>query len=125
MNFELKIMSIAALRLQSRKLQSKISSVSYVRIPWKLLYVTAGIFSLVLLFFYITTVDQLTKETFLIKNDSAQADALDQQNKVLEASFAQSSFLGTVQDRATSLSFVKISNVVYVPLYQNALAQAR
>ncbi len=94
-------------------------------IPWKFIYFLAAICSVLMLIFYIFQVNQLTMESYLIKNDNRQMSMLTQENTDLQANFAQTSFLGQVQSEAASLDFQKTTNVAYVQLLQPSLAEAK
>jgi|SRR3989344_2256350 len=121
-------MSTAILRLQraaTHTIKNRISSVSVARFNWKAVYAVGFIFCLVMLAWYIVMVNQLIKGAYVIKNYNKDIRTLTAENKVLEASFAESSFLGDVGQKAKQLSFEKTTNVKYLPMLQKSLADAK
>ncbi|MSU54873.1 MAG: hypothetical protein EXS48_03540 [Candidatus Staskawiczbacteria bacterium] len=122
-------MSTAILRLHyktaTHKIKNKISAVAAVRINWKAVYSAAFLFCLAMLAWYIVMVNQLTKGAYLIKSYNKDIRTLTTENKVLEAGFAESEFFGKVGLKARKLSFEKTTNVIYLQLLQNSLAEAK
>ncbi len=116
---------MTTLTLSYRTIHNKITSVNFLKIPWKLVYCLLLLFSLSLLVFYIYSVNELTRGTYLIKNYNKEADSLIKENKVLENNFAETSFLGLVQEKAKQLSFEKTTEVKYVEILESSLAKAK
>ena len=111
--------------LSYRAVNHKFQSVSFPRINWKIVYMLAILLSVVMLVFYVYLVNQLTRGTYLIKNYNKEISALSKENNSLETSFAQSGFLGSVQDKVTQLSFEKTTEVKYVQILGNSLAKLK
>ena len=118
-------MSTATLRLQYQTIYHKISSLYFIKIRWKLVYLLAIVFSSILLIFYIFQVNTLIRGAFLIKNYNKQVSSLSSQNRVLQTSFAERGFLGGVETKAQQLNFKKTTKVTYIQILQSALAEAR
>ncbi len=111
--------------LSYRALQHKIIPLNFIKINLKLVYFLAILFSLVMLVFYIFTVNELTKGAYLIKNYNKEVVSLLEENRNLQTNFAESDFLGLAQEKAKELSFEKTTNVTYIQILQNSLAEAK
>lgn len=121
-------MSTAILRLQraaTHTIKNNVSLAVAKRINWKAVYVVSFVACLAMLVLYIVMVNQLTRGAYLIKSYNKDIRTLTSENKTLEASFAESGFLGDVEMKAKELSFEKTTNVKYIPLVQNSLAQVK
>ncbi len=118
-------MSTAILRSRDRQVYRKINLENLLKINWTFMY-SIGIFlCLVLVFFYVFRVNQLTLGVNVIKEDMAKIDVLSEQGRMLETSFVESGFLGRAQATAKDLGFEKTTNVSYIQIMQNSLAKAR
>lgn len=96
------------------------------RINWKIVCTIEFFAVCLLLVFYAFAVNKLTGGAYLIKNYSRQIEALSKENRNLEVNFAETSFLGSVEQRAKDLSFEKTTSVKYVPILADAvLAKAK
>jgi hypothetical protein len=104
--------------------RSRAVSLGIPGIPWKLLYVFGIATILMLVVFYVFEIHDLTNGTYQIRQYEKQIGTLNDQNGVLETHFAQAGFLGSVQDKATQLSFVKTTSVQYIQILENSLASA-
>lgn len=118
-------MSTAILSLPYRIFWRNISSVRGLRFPWKALYLLVMVAAVCMVFFYIFTINQLTQGAYIIKNYNREIGSLLAENKNLQASFDQTSFLGGVQQKAQALSFQKTANIKYLQILQHSLAEAR
>ena len=118
-------MSSFILRLQYRAIQNKVASVSMPRINWKVIYFLATVVCCVMLVFYVFLVNQLVGGAYAIKDYNMQITALVLENRDLQAYFAESSFLGGIQEKAQQFSFEKTTNVKYLQILQSALAEAK
>jgi hypothetical protein len=78
--------------------------------------------SIVLLFFYVFGINQLTKGSYLIGNYEKKINILLVESRDLQMNFAESSFLGGIQDRVKELSFQKTTEVKYIQVSDNYLA---
>ena len=116
-------MSTATLRLQYRAISQKITLPRPIKIPWKLGYFLAAVFSLLMVVFYIFSVNALTQGAYTIKNYHKEIKSLMVENKALQANFAEAGFLGSAQVQAKALSFEKTGKVKYIHMLQNSLAE--
>ena len=112
-------------RAVSHKIKNRVLSLHFIKINWKVVYFLAFLALVSMIVFYILMVNQLTKGAYLIKNYNKDVTALLKENKILEASFAESGFLGGVQEKAKELSFHKTTGVTYINILQNSLAEAK
>lgn len=106
-------------------MRNKISSAGLPVINWKLIYLFGILSFLLILVFYVFSVNELTKGVYLIKNYSKEINGLLQENKILENNFANSGLFAKNQDRAKELSFEKTTDIKYVQILQSSLAEAR
>jgi|SRR5579863_9847551 len=116
-------MTTTTLRLHSQAARHKSSAISAISINWKLVYACAMLASLAMLVFYIYQVNQLTRGAYAIRGYNNQISSLAGENTNLEAQFAQSDFLAGVAQQAQALGFEKTTNVAYVQIMQNSLAE--
>ncbi len=68
---------------------------------------------------------QLTQGAYLIKKYNKEVGSLTAQNKTLETGFAESGFLGSVQEKAQALNFEKTTGVTYITVMSGSLAEAK
>lgn len=80
---------------------------------------------LVLLVYYVWQVRYLTSGSYLVERYQNQVAQLLNEKKGLEVSFAESSFLGQVQQKVQLLNFQKIVSVRYIQIPDNSLAKAK
>lgn len=111
--------------LSYRAINRKITSLHFPKINWKAVYLIGILFSLLMLVFYVYLINNLTKGTYLIKNYEKEIKLISQENNRLEISFADSSFLGEILDRAKELSFEKTKDIKYIQILENSLAKAK
>ena len=116
---------MTTITLSYRDINRKITLMGFLKINWKMVYLLSISLSLLLLVFYIFFVNELTKGTYLIKNYNKEMNNLLQENKTLEANFAESSFLGGVQDKVKKLGFEKTTEIKYKEILDNSLAKAK
>ena len=74
-----------------------------------------------LLVFYVFQVNELTRESYLIKDRIKMLESLSQESKVLEINFAQSSSLENIKKMAEELNFKKTSTVKYIQVLEGVL----
>lgn len=79
----------------------------------------------VLLVFYVYQVNYLTGGTYLINNYNKDIRVLSEENRSLEMGFAESSFLGQVQQKTQELGFLKTTAIKYVQVSVNLLALSK
>lgn len=78
--------------------------------------------SVFLLVSYVFGINQLTKGSYLIGNYEKKINGLTLESRELQMNFAESSFLGDIQDRVRQLSFEKTTEVKYIQVLDSALA---
>ena len=116
---------MTTLTLNYRTARHKLKSIAVPRMDLRLLYFLAVMLFLSMLVLYIININQLTKGAYLIKNYNKDVSALVEENGVLQARFAESDFLGAVQERARALSFEKTSQIHYVQMVESSLGMAQ
>jgi len=116
---------MTTLTLSYKTIGHKIKAAHFPVLRWKPLLWAAVLLFLVTLVAYIVLVNQLTRGAFLIKDYNKQMDKLVTENKKLETSFAESGFLGNVQQQAAELNFQKTTNVAYVQILDNSVGMAK
>ena len=108
-------MTTATLSLKIKKqTKSKAAAISLPNLNWKAVCFLGFVASLVLLFFYVWQVNDLTRGSYLINSYQRQVGKLSDENKNLQVSFAQNSFLGQVLQETQALNFQKVTSVQYV-----------
>jgi len=110
-----------------KNLQAKINSVDLPAINWKAVCFIGFFISLILLVFYVWQINNLTTGSYLINSYEKQISKLSEENKNLEISFAESSFLGQAIEKIQALNFKKTTLVKYlqIPAPDNSVAIAK
>jgi hypothetical protein len=111
-------------RMQKKVLKS-IDAVELPIVNWKIACLLCSVACLGLLIFYVYQINELTKGSYLINSYSKQVSQLSKENKNLQISFAENSFLGDALLKIQSMSFQKVSSVKYIQISENALAKAK
>jgi len=99
-----------------KKIQAKISSASFFEIDWKIVCIIGFLASLPLLVFYVWQINDLTRGSYLVSSYEKQISQLSDENKNLQVSFAENSFLGQILQKARDLNFQKVVSVKYVQI---------
>jgi len=105
-----------------KNLQAKIDSINLPKINWKAVCFVGFFMSLALLVFYVWQINDLTRGSYLINNYEKQISKLSEENKNLEISFAESSFLGQALLKIQALNFQKTVSVKYIKIPDNSVA---
>ncbi|MFA6190037.1 MAG: hypothetical protein WC711_00785 [Candidatus Staskawiczbacteria bacterium] len=100
-------------RIQSR-IQTQIDSIEIPTINWKLLCIAGFFMSLMLLVFYVWQIGNLTKSYYLVSGYERQISKLSDENKNLQISFAENSFMEQAMVRMQELNFQKATLIKYV-----------
>lgn len=103
-----------------KNIQAKINSVAMPEVNWKKLCFIGFFVGLSLLVFYVFQVTALTKNAFLISSYEKQAEKLSQENRNLQVSFAESSFLGQALTKIQALNFQKTTSVKYIQILNSS-----
>ena len=94
-------------------------------IKWKLVCSAGFAACLALLIFYVWQINDLTRGSYLVNNYENQIVNLSNENKNLEVSFAESSFLGGALTKVQALNFQKNTSVKYIRILDNSVATAQ
>ena len=108
-----------------RKIQTKVNSVSLPEINWKAVCFVGSFMSLALLVFYVWQINDLTRGSYVINNYEKQISKLSEENKNLEISFAEDSFLGQALLKIQALNFQKTTSVKYIQILDGSVAAAK
>ena len=108
-----------------KKIQNKVDSVDIPAINWKAVCFMGFFISLALLVFYVWQINDLTKGSYLMNSYEKQISKLSEENKNLEISFAESSFLGQAVEKIQALNFQKNTSVKYIQIPDNSVAIAK
>jgi len=111
--------TVGYLRVQ-KNIQSKIGSMSLPSINWRTVCLTGILMSSALLVFYVCQINDLTKGYYTINGYQKQINMLSEENKNLEISFAENSFLGQALLKIQALNFQKNSSVKYIKILDNS-----
>ncbi len=99
-----------------KNLQIKIDAIDFPVINWKAICFVSFFASLALLVFYVWQINDLTKGSYLISSYEKQISSLSSENRNLEVSFAENSFLGQALTKIQSLNFQKATSVKYIQM---------
>ena len=113
--------TLSYLRVQKR-IQTKVDSIDLPVVNWKTVCFVGFFASLALLVFYVCQINDLTRGSYLANNYENQISKLSEENKTLEVSFAESSFLGQALDKIQALNFQKTVSVKYIQFADNSVA---
>lgn len=105
-----------------KNLQAKIDSINLPIINWKIVCCTGFFIGLFLLIFYVWQINDLTRGYYLINSHEKQISKLSEENKNLEVSFAESSFLGQALIKIQALNFQKTTSVKYIHIPDSSVA---
>lgn len=93
-------------------------TLAYSSINKKVYYSLAFLTALCLAIFYVLQINYMVKGSYLIKGYYRQIDSLSKENKILEADFAKTSFMGTIGQRTQEMSFEKVKKVKYIQILE-------
>jgi hypothetical protein len=115
-------MTTATLNLYrvQKNLQAKMDSVDFPVVNWKSVCCIGFCMSLALLVFYVWQINDLTRGSYLTSTYEKQISALSQENKGLEVSFAESSFLGQALEKIQALNFQRTTSVKYIQILDSS-----
>ena len=95
------------------------------KINWKLVCFAGIVATAASLVFYVYQIYSLTTGYYVANSYQNQISQLMSENKNLEVSFAENSFLGQVMQDAESMDFHKSSSVKYLQILDNSMAVAK
>jgi hypothetical protein len=96
--------------------QAGVNSLSFPEINWKKVCFIGFFISLSLLVFYVWQINNLTSGSYLVNSYEKQISNLSAENKNLQVSFAESSFLGQALVKIQALNFQKTTSVKYIQI---------
>jgi len=105
-----------------KSIQSKVDSIELPRVNWKAVCFLGFFISLSLLVFYVWQINDLTRGFYLMSNYDKQIDKISEENKNLQVSFAESSFLGQALIKIQALNFQKTTKVKYIQIPDSSVA---
>ena len=104
-----------------KNVQDKVDSIDFPAVNWKAVCLFSFFASLVLLIFYVWQINYLTTGYYLINGYEKKLSLISEENKNLQVSFAENSFLGQVSQRAHALNFQKVTSVKYIQIPDNSV----
>lgn len=109
-----------------KNIQAKINAVELPALNWKAICFAGFLMFVFLLVFYAWQISSLTQGSYLISSYEKQISKLSDENKNLEVSFAENSFLGQSLAKIKALNFQDVTNssVKYIQIPENAVATA-
>lgn len=116
-------MTTAVLKLSSAR--SKAQTLNLPKINWKVFCIISFMALFFSLVFYIYQINNLTGGTYSINMYESKISNLSKENRKLEVSFAESSFLGLVEAKTRELNFQKTAGVKYIQVPDYLLAKAK
>ena len=111
-------------RVQKR-IQTQINSVELPSVDWKSVCFIGFFVSLALLVFYVWQISVLTRGAYLINSYENQISQISDENKNLQVSFAESSFLGQALEKVQALNFQKTTSVKYIQILDSSAEVAQ
>ncbi len=115
--------AILTINRVQKKLQARINTIELPAINWKAVCVAGFFMCLALLVFYVWQVNTLTGGSYLVNDFQKQIHKLSEENKNLQISFAENSFLGQALEKIHALNFQKTTAVKYIQVPDNSLAK--
>ncbi len=115
--------AILTLGRAQKSLQAKIDAIEMPVINWKAVCVAGFFMCLALLVFYVWQINALTGGSYLVNDYQKQISKLSEENKNLQISFAENSFLGQALGKIHALNFQKTTSVKYIQVTDNFLAK--
>jgi len=105
-----------------KRVQSKVDSLGFFEVNWKLISMTGFLMAFALMVFYVYQINCLTRDYYTINTYERQISGLAEENKNLQVFFAENSFLGQIQEKAQALNFQKSTAAKYVKILDNSVA---
>jgi len=103
-----------------KNIQEKVDSIDFPVINWKAITFAGFFITLVLLVFYVWQINDLTRGSYTINNYEKQISQLSGENKSLQVSFAESSFLGQALVKIQALNFQRTTSVKYIQILDSS-----
>lgn len=111
-------MTTAVLRMK-KTAKVKLSALALPEANWKivLLFLACVMFFAVL--FYAWQVNSLTRGSYVVENYQKKIKNISSENKDLQVSFAESSFMGKAIGKAQEMNFEKTTSIKYIKILEN------
>ena len=106
--------AILSLYKVQKNIQTKIDSMETPSVNWKAICLVGFFAGLSLLIFYAWQVNGLARGAYLINTYEKQISKLTDENKNLQISFAENSFLGQALVKVQALNFQRTTSVKYI-----------
>lgn len=103
----------------------RVKHINLPEINWKAVCLIGFFVGLSLLVFYVWQINSLINGFYLINTYEKQIDRLFDENKNLQVSFAESSFLGSALEKMQALNLQKVVSVKYIQIPDTSVAAAR
>jgi hypothetical protein len=97
-----------------KKIQTKIRAIDIPVVDWKSVCFMGFFMGLMLLVFYVWQIGNLTRDNYVLDGYKAQVSKLSDENKNLQISFAENSFMEEALIKIEGLKFQKAESVKYV-----------
>lgn len=89
---------------------------------WKIFFF-AGLATLGFCWFlHAYVLNQLTKGTYLMQDYEKRIEILSQERKNLKIAFAESGFMGSIEQKTRELNFEKTTEIKYIQILDNSVA---
>jgi hypothetical protein len=109
----------------NKQIRGKVGSVAMPWINWKIVFLMGLAMMSALLVMYVFQINELTKGSYLVSSYENKINTLSQENKNLQVSFAENSFLGEALKKAEDLNFQKTMAVKYIQVLDKSFASAK
>jgi hypothetical protein len=103
----------------------KVQAMSFPSVNWKLICIAGFAACLFLLGLYVWQINALTNGTYLISSYEKQLTKLSDENKNLQVSFAENSFLGEALQKVQAMNFEKTTSVKYIQIMDSSAQAAK
>ena len=119
--------AILTLGKVQRNTKSTIKAIELPTINWKAICYVGSAITFLLLVFYVLQINSLTRGSYLISSYQKQINQLSQENRNLQVSFAESSFMGQALQKVQALNFQKVnpSSIIYVQMIDSSTQVAK
>ena len=119
--------TLAYARIQKiqKNVRSRVKTIEAPIVDWRAVCVIGFFAVLALLILYVWQVNYLTAGSYLVGDYQKQISRLSDENKTLQISFAESSFMGQALEKIHAMSFQKTTYVKYIQVPDNSVAKAR
>ena len=108
-----------------KNIRARVGSAALFAINWKIIFALAFLGMFVFLIFYAWQINSLTRGAYLINSYQNEINKLSEENKNLQISFAEDSFLGQALSQAEDMNLVKTTSVKYIQVLDNSVASAK